>query len=65
MKNPSCPKCNSSNVAVIFYGYPLPSEELSKSLDSDQIILGGCCITDDDPKWECNSCSYRWGKRDE
>jgi hypothetical protein len=32
------------------YGYPLFSEELEQKLEAGKITLGGCCISDDDPK---------------
>ena len=38
--------------------------ELEKEIDEGNIILGGCLVTDHDPKWECNSCHHKWGDRD-
>jgi hypothetical protein len=34
-------------------------------LDSDEIdiVLGGCCITDDDPTHRCANCGDEFGKR--
>jgi hypothetical protein len=51
-----CSQCGSSRIAVILYGMPEFSPELKKSLDEGDIVLGGCCITDDDPTWKCAEC---------
>jgi hypothetical protein len=32
------------------------SPELQEKLDNGEITLGGCCISDDDPAWECTKC---------
>lgn len=60
MKTPSCPKCSSINVAEILWGYPIPSSELDKALEDRTIVLGGCCVEPNDPRWKCNDCSNRW-----
>ena len=52
----TCPSCNGKNVAVILWGYPLETAELTKALHENKIILGGCCISDNDPTWECADC---------
>ncbi len=57
----NCPNCNSHSVAVIFWGLPEETKELEKELDEKKIVLGGCLVTDHDPKWECNDCHVRWG----
>ena len=59
-----CPKCKSKNVAWILWGYP-NMNLIQEELDKGEITLGGCIITDNDPKWECNDCSWRWGERDD
>ena len=59
-----CPECGGSDVAEIIYGYiGKPDEELQKKFDKNKVTLGGCCVSDDDPRWECNACGMRWGKR--
>ena len=64
-KPDDCPECGSKKVASIRYGLPmLFDEELKRRLNAGQIILGGCCITDDDPLWQCVECQHRWGKRE-
>ena len=57
----NCPKCNSPNVAKIFWGYPGNLDSMKEELDKKEIVLGGCLVSDHDPKWECNECHNRWG----
>jgi hypothetical protein len=55
-KPKKCPACSSQRIANILYGMPEYSAKLEKDLSSGRIILGGCCITNDDPKWQCADC---------
>ena len=43
------------------YGVPVFSDELLKEVDSGKIILGGCCIMDDAPKYHCNASNEDFG----
>ena len=52
--------CNSKNTSVIVYGYMLMTKELKKDLEQKRVVLGGCCVTENDPKWMCNDCLNRW-----
>jgi len=69
MKYPKCPKCKSADVGIILWGYPfvMPEyrEEFDKELASGKTHLGGCLVTDNDPKWQCNNCCNKWGRRDD
>jgi hypothetical protein len=38
------------------WGYPAYSEEMQKEIDEGKITLGGCCISLDDPTWQCADC---------
>jgi hypothetical protein len=49
-----CPACKSKNVASIMYGYP--SSEAFELAEAKKIVLGGCCISDRDPSWQCVDC---------
>ena len=62
---PSCPECKSNSVAWIFWGYPGDMDWYLKAIKDKEIVGGGCCISDDDPKWECNDCYHQWGERDD
>lgn len=55
-KPQTCPTCNGKNVAVILWGYPLETTKLNKALQENKIILGGCCVSEDDPTWQCIDC---------
>lgn len=55
-KPEKCPACGSSKVADVIYGYLDYSDELQSQLDQGKIILGGCCVTNDDPEWQCSEC---------
>ena len=59
-----CPECKSKSIALIFWGYP-NMDSIQNELDRGEITLGGCMISDNDPKWECNECGWRWGERDD
>ena len=56
-----CPNCGSTNIAEILWGLPAFTEKLKERLDEGKVVLGGCCISDDDPKYECNECKHRFG----
>jgi len=61
-----CPKCGSTRIATILYGFPVHSIKLMDDIDSGKVALGGCCISDDDPVWECVDCEttiYKKGKK--
>ena len=51
-----CPQCGSAKIADILYGLPAFSPELDKSLKEGKIVLGGCIMWGDDPKWKCAEC---------
>lgn len=55
-----CPKCNSKNIAEIAYGYVIFDEKDRKDFEQEKIVLGGCCVTENDPKLVCNDCLNRW-----
>lgn len=51
MKN--CLNCNSSRIAKIQYGYPIYDDKMEKDISDERIVLGGCCVKDDDPDYHC------------
>lgn len=55
-KPKKCPSCGFAPVAKILYGYPAFSEELDRELDKGTITLGGCCIIEGQPVWQCSKC---------
>jgi hypothetical protein len=51
-----CPQCGSTKIADILHGMPDYSPDLEKRIEDGRIALGGCCISNDDPKWKCTEC---------
>ena len=56
-KNPSCPKCKSSNTALIIYG----DGWSDLSLYDRKVFFSGCIIHPGDPKWKCLKCKHSFG----
>jgi hypothetical protein len=48
-------------VKEIIYGEPAP--ELMEKYRRKEIVLGGCCITCDDPEWACTHCGQTYKMR--
>ena len=64
-----CPKCGCESFAKILYGTPafdddfrLPAS-LQTRLDNKEIILGGCCIHPNSPKYMCLDCHFKYGSQ--
>lgn len=56
-----CPRCRRMRGAAILYGLPAFSAELEAALARGTIVIGGCCVTDHDPRWRCARCGHEWG----
>ena len=57
----TCPKCQSTDIIPITYGTPpLSGARLQRAIDTRQIVLGGCFLCSDAPKWYCRSCECRF-----
>jgi hypothetical protein len=59
-KEKPCPKCGSLDVVPIAYGYPGP--EMMDAAEKGLIELGGCCVTDDDPRKQCRACGEQFDR---
>ena len=57
---PKCPMCESKEVIPIMYGYPGYDAFLAEK--RGEVVLGGCCITMEDPQWFCKNCRYAFQK---
>lgn len=57
-----CPNCGSTNIAEILWGLPASTDELKKRLGEGKVVLGGCCISDDDPRYQCIECMSAFGR---
>jgi primosomal protein N' len=55
-KPDKCPNCGSDKIADILYGLPAFSPSLEKMIEDQEIVLGGCCVSDEDPTWKCTAC---------
>jgi rubredoxin len=54
-----CPNCNlNEGIRTILYGMPMEEP------DPAVYTIGGCCISDDMPKYECVECGWK-GSRSE
>ena len=56
-----CVKCGSNNTAEYLYGLPLFNEKLQQDMADNKVILGGCEVSDFDPKYHCNECDNDFG----
>lgn len=52
-----CPACGGRLVPIL---YGLPTPEAGEAADRGEIELGGCLVTDDDPRLACRSCHERY-----
>lgn len=57
---PPCPKCGSPHTKPILYG--LPTWEAIQAAERGEVVLAGCVLMGDDPKWYCPECGHRWGR---
>ena len=57
-----CPKCDSTNIVPIVYGYPGP--KMIQDSDEGKVRLGGCSIELDSFDRYCNDCENEWNKTD-
>ena len=57
----NCVKCGGHNTAEYLYGMPHMTEDLEKNIADGKVKLGGCMVTDFDPKYHCNDCNQDFG----
>lgn len=57
-----CSNCGAPLTRVrILYGYP--TLEAEKRAQRGEVVLGGCLVGEDDPKWACAACREPlWGR---
>ena len=41
---------------------PAYSKKLEKEMELGKVVLGGCCVTDNDPSWQCSDCNTEFYK---
>lgn len=64
-KPKNCPKCGKAPLASIVYGMPIMNAELERKLKEGKATLGGCCVSDEDPTWECTHCGLKIYRRED
>jgi len=52
--NTTCPTCGNKLIPIL---YGLPSPEAMEGAEKGEIILGGCCVSWDDPTHHCKKCN--------
>ena len=50
-----CPKCGEKLIEIV---YGMPGPELFEASEQGEVILGGCCIGDEDPGYRCKKCKF-------
>ncbi|SMP64288.1 hypothetical protein [Anoxynatronum buryatiense] len=55
-----CPRCGKRDSIPIVYGYP--TVELAEEAEKGKVVLGGCCVMEDDPEFHCQNCNYQWNR---
>lgn len=57
----NCPDCASNDILPITYGTPpLSGSRLQRAIEKQEIILGGCFLCGDAPKYACRACGHRF-----
>jgi hypothetical protein len=54
-----CPSCGKGPVVDIIYGYITEGFDGKPGKD---FVMGGCCVTDNDPAYHCIACDYEFGR---
>ena len=52
-----CPQCGGKVVRIL-YGEPTP--EAFEAAERGEFVLGGCCINELSPDWECLGCGHQF-----
>lgn len=52
-ESPLCQKCRAPMLPILF---GMPTHEAFEASERGEVILGGCCVTGNDPDWQCPTC---------
>ena len=52
-----CPHCGGKVVPII---YGEPTQEAFEASERGEFVLGGCCINELSPDWECLRCGHQF-----
>lgn len=50
---PKCPDCGNKLVEIV---YGMPGSDVIKQVEKGEVFLGGCMVSDVNPKYHCNTC---------
>lgn len=53
-----CPQCRARSGVEIVYGEP--GFELFEQAERNEIYIGGCVLTEDQPDRHCTNCDHEW-----
>ena len=53
-------KCKRCRGKVLNVQYGEPGKEMMEAAEKGEIILGGCCISQESPDYQCSSCGQRY-----
>ena len=56
MKRPKCKFCGSERCAEMLYGRVAETKQLREDIKSGKVVLGGCLVHGDMPRWRCLDC---------
>jgi hypothetical protein len=59
-RRPRCPQCLSNEILRVMYG--MPTEKAWEESQQGKFMIGGCCVSDESPKWHCPACKHEFGK---
>ncbi|HVJ47648.1 hypothetical protein [Desulfitobacterium sp.] len=62
MPKKRCPACGSNHTLKIIYGEP--TYEAFEAAEGGELVLGGCCVTSNDPTHFCKTCDQQFGVTD-
>ena len=54
-----CPHCGGKVVRIL---YGEPTQEAFEAAERGEFVLGGCCINELSPDWECLGCGHQFRK---
>ena len=52
-----CPRCGGKVVPIL---YGEPNKQAYEEYLQGNVALGGCCVTGNDPDWECLGCEQQF-----
>jgi len=58
-----CPRCGSNNTERFHCCMPALNSELQKQIDKGELVLGACCVAENNPSHHCNACKKDFGRK--